>query len=138
MPPGPDLQLTGIAQEPLCVIAPLGTELPADPLTALPGLPFIGFSRATWLGAQIAALLHPLGIALSIELDSLDAVENLVTRGFGASIVPQRLYASPLSENMACAQLPGAARHLTFAAHASDDRATVRAAMAQFARGASA
>lgn len=133
--PLPDLSLTAIAEEPLCVIAPHGTALPENPLDALSDLPFIGFSRSTWLGAQIAALLAPRSITPSIELDSIDAVENLVARGFGASVVPQRLYATPLAETMACAPLARATRRLTLAAHASDDRATVRTALARFAKG---
>lgn len=131
----PDLSLTEIAQEPLCVIAPPGITLPRDPLTALTTLPFIGFSRATWLGTQIAALLGPHAIIPSIELDSLDAVENLVARGFGASIVPQRLYAAPLDRAMACAVLPHATRQLALAAHRDDDRVTVRHALSNFAKG---
>jgi len=131
--PQPDLSLTDVAREALCVIAPPGTSLPANPLDALASLPFIGFSRATWLGVQIAALLQPRTITPAIELDSIDAVENLVARGFGASVVPQRLYAKPLDETMACARIGKAARQLSFAAHASDDRTTVRTALAQFA-----
>lgn len=129
----PGLHLSDVGREPLCVVAPPGTVLPPDPLAALARQPVIGFSRTTWLGAQIAALLAPLGITPSIEIDSIDAVENLVARGFGASVVPQRLYARPLSETMACATLPDASRRLVFAAHPGDDRATVRRALAEFA-----
>ncbi|MDU8927240.1 LysR family transcriptional regulator [Alisedimentitalea sp. MJ-SS2] len=130
----PDLSLTEIAREPLCVIAPPGTALPSDPLKTLTNQPFIGFSRATWLGTQIAALLRAHAITPSIELDSIDAVENLVALGFGASIVPQRLYATPLDQTMACAPLPRAARHLALAAHKNDDRTTVLNALSNYAK----
>ncbi|MDQ2090223.1 LysR family transcriptional regulator [Marimonas arenosa] len=135
--PPPGLTLTDIGHEPLYVVAPKDTALPPDPLAALPDLPFIGFSRATWLGAQIAALLAPHAITAAIEFDSIDAVENLVARGFGASVVPQRVYARPLSDSMSCAPLPRATRRLALAAHVSDDRTTVRTALAAFARGTS-
>ena len=115
--PAPGLRLIDIALEPLCLIAPPGTELPDPPLDLLVQLPLIGFSRATWLGTQIAALLHPYHLPPSIELDSIDAVENLVALGFGASVVPQRLHAPPLGDRMACVALPGAARRLMLAAH---------------------
>jgi DNA-binding transcriptional LysR family regulator len=132
--PHPGLSLIDIGAEPLCVIAPPGTQLPDKPLDLFAALPLIGFSRSTWLGAQIAALLRDRSLTPSIELDSIDAVENLVAQGFGASVVPQRLYAPPLGHSMACAPLPGAARHLMLAAHPSDDRQTVRHALADFAR----
>ena len=57
-------------------------------------LPYIGFNRRTWVGQQIAAKLQQRGIHVneSIEIDSLEAIENLVAEGFGASIIPQRLH----------------------------------------------
>lgn len=132
----PDLSFTAIAKEPLYVIAPAGTALPRPPIETFRMLPYIGFARSTWLGRDIDALLRPHGISATIELDSIDAVENLVARGFGASIVPQRLHAPALGTRMACAPIRGTARQLMLASHISDDRATVREALAESAAGA--
>jgi len=69
--------------------------------------PYIAFSRHTWLGEQIAHHLTQRGLLLepSIELDSMDAIEHLVARGFGVSIVPQRLLAAPLEQTLRCLAL---------------------------------
>ena len=69
--------------------------------------PFISFNRRTWLGEQIAGLLTQRGLFLepNIELDSIDAIENLVARGFGVSILPQRLFAPPMSRELRCLSL---------------------------------
>ncbi|MFV2033962.1 MAG: LysR family transcriptional regulator [Halocynthiibacter sp.] len=69
--------------------------------------PYIAFSRNTWLGGQIRAHLAHKGLPLepAIELDSFDAIEYLVERGFGVSIVPQRLRAAPLQNNLRCLAL---------------------------------
>ena len=58
-------------------------------------MPYIAFNRRTWVGQHIAAKLQQRGIHVSesIEIDSLEAIENLVADGFGVSIVPRRLHA---------------------------------------------
>jgi len=69
--------------------------------------PYIAFSRTTWLGEQITTHLNRLGLSLEavIELDSMDAIEHLVARDFGVSIVPQRLLAAPLENTLRCLAL---------------------------------
>ena len=61
----------------------------------LRSLPYIAFNKHTWVGQHIAAKLQQRGIHIqaSIEIDSLEAIENLVADGFGVSIVPLRLHA---------------------------------------------
>ena len=58
-------------------------------------MPYIAFNRRTWVGQHIAARLQQRGIHVSetIEIDSLEAIENLVADGFGVSIIPQRMHA---------------------------------------------
>lgn len=91
----PELQITAIASEPFCVIGPAGIEIESD-AELLRSMPYIAFSKRTWVGQHIAAKLQQRGIHLveSIEIDSLEAIENLVADGFGVSIVPRRLHAS--------------------------------------------
>lgn len=91
----PELQITAIASEPFCVIGPAGVEIESD-AELLRSMPYIAFSKRTWVGQHIAAKLQQRGIHLveSIEIDSLEAIENLVADGFGVSIVPRRLHAS--------------------------------------------
>ena len=91
----PDLEITAIASEPFVAIGPArlaGIESDAQLLRAMP---YIAFNKHTWVGQQIAAKLRQRGIHVgeSIEIDSLEAIENLVARGFGVAIVPRRLYA---------------------------------------------
>lgn len=92
----PELDITSIAAEPFYVIAPAdrGGITADDEL--LRSMPYIAFSRRTWVGQHIAARLQQRGIHIreSIEIDSLEAIENLVAKGFGVAIVPRRLHAA--------------------------------------------
>jgi len=102
----PELDITAIASEPFYVIAPVDRAgIKADD-ELLRSMPYIAFSRRTWVGQHIAAKLQQRGIHIreSIEIDSLEAIENLVARGFGVSIVPLRLHAVINPENIV--QLP--------------------------------
>ncbi|MCP4391463.1 MAG: hypothetical protein GY802_24430, partial [Gammaproteobacteria bacterium] len=60
----------------------------------------------------------------SIEIDSLEAIENLVAKGFGASIVPRRLHATIDSENIMQIPFgnPADRRQLALVQHASRPR----------------
>lgn len=90
----PELDITPIASEPFYVIGPASIDVKTDN-ELLRSMPYIAFSKRTWVGQHIAAKLQQRGIhvAESIEIDSLEAIENLVADGFGVSIVPQRLHA---------------------------------------------
>ena len=87
----PELEITAIASEPFYVIGPARVEIESD-AELLRSMPYIAFSRRTWVGQHIAAKLQQRGIHVteSIEIDSLEAIENLVADGFGVSIVPRR------------------------------------------------
>lgn len=90
-----NLEITAIASEPYYVIAPANAALESD-AELLRAMPYIAFNKGTWVGQHIAARLQQRGIHLteSIEIDSLEAIENLVADGFGVSIVPRRLHAT--------------------------------------------
>jgi DNA-binding transcriptional LysR family regulator len=89
----PELDITPIASEPFYVIGPPGTAVDSD-TNLLRSLPYISFNKRTWVGQHIAAKLQQRGIHIqtAIEIDSLEAIENLVADGFGVSIVPLRLH----------------------------------------------
>jgi DNA-binding transcriptional LysR family regulator len=91
----PELDITPIASEPFYVIGPPGTAVESD-ASLLRSLPYISFNKRTWVGQHIAAKLQQRGIHIqtAIEIDSLEAIENLVADGFGVSIVPLRLHAA--------------------------------------------
>ena len=91
----PELEITPIASEPFYVIGPIGLEGIESEEELLRSMPYIAFNRRTWVGQYIAARLQQRGIHVNetIEIDSLEAIENLVAGGFGVSIVPQRMHA---------------------------------------------
>ncbi|MDH3218442.1 MAG: LysR family transcriptional regulator [Gammaproteobacteria bacterium] len=95
----PDLEITPIASEAFIAIGPARLAGIESDAALLRAMPYIAFNKRTWVGQQIAALLQQRGIHVSeaIEIDSLEAIENLVAKGFGVSIVPRRLYA-PMSK----------------------------------------
>ena len=91
----PELDIMPIASEPFYVIGPASGATAGSDAELLRSLPYIAFNHRTWVGQHIAARLQQRGIHVSqaIEIDSLDAIENLVAKGFGVSIVPRRLHA---------------------------------------------
>lgn len=102
------IRLHEIGSEPLfLVMAQNAHASRAKPADILRQNPYIAFSRNTWLGTLIASHLTQSGHSVDpeIELDSFDAIEHLVARGFGVSIVPQRLLAAPLQDTLHCIPL---------------------------------
>ena len=92
---GPDLaptvlQMRHIIDEPLIVIASPATR--GGEADLLAAHPFIWFSRKTWAGQQIERRLLDRGLRVTpaMEIDSLEAIEELVRNGLGVSIVPDR------------------------------------------------
>lgn len=133
-----NIRLIEYAREPLRIVAPKNAPEPDTPLEMLTEWPFIGFARNTWLGAQIHASLRENGIKVNqtVELDSIDAIENLVSLGVGVSVVPQRLFAGDLSEKMKCFDFPvrNNNRILSLIAHRENDRRTVLNTLIDIAR----
>lgn len=98
----PEVTITEIATEPLFVVGPAEKVRAKTDVELLQSMPFITFSKKTWLGQQIATRMQSRGIHPRpfMEIDSIDVIENLVIGGFGTSIIPQRHLAPPLSEKM--------------------------------------
>ncbi|NOD77567.1 LysR family transcriptional regulator [Ruegeria sp. HKCCD4332] len=87
--PIPSLDWHSIASEPFVVVAPAHAkgETWQD---LLQDHPFIWFNRKTWAGHSIEEELRAQGVEVkrAMEVDSLDAISNLVGEGLGVSIVP--------------------------------------------------
>lgn len=95
-PPRPlasTLVWTLLYKEPMVLIVPRHPhfELPAKPLDALRQAPFIRFDRDTWTGLLVKDVLHQVGVATrdEFELNSVEAIIEIVRQGFGIAIVPQ-------------------------------------------------
>lgn len=133
-----DVTLDPIANEPLYLIAAPDTPKHYSLDQLLRAQPYIAFSPSTWLGQQIFNSLKTRDLSFnpSIELDSIDAVENLVAQGFGVSIVPQRLFADDMASSLRCLPFGGKAecRKLVLASHPHCNRPTLRRKMVDFLR----
>jgi len=92
----PELDITAVASEPFYVIGPVNQSATRSDVELVSSMPYIAFNKRTWVGQHIAVKLQQRGIHVneSIEIDSLEAIENLVAEGFGVSIVPLRLHAT--------------------------------------------
>ncbi len=83
------LRARPIRQDPLVVIAPMETKGQADRIL-LEENPFIQFSRRAWAGEQIDQALRERKIAVkrAMEIDSLEAIIEMVRHRLGVSVVP--------------------------------------------------
>jgi DNA-binding transcriptional LysR family regulator len=122
-------RLIEYARESLHIIAPKGMDVPDNPLELLKTRPFIGYAENTWLGAQIHTSLSEIGVRVkqTVELDSIDAIEALVNKGVGVSVVPQRMFADPLANKVQCLEFPvrNNMRVLSLIFHRKNDRKTI-------------
>jgi DNA-binding transcriptional LysR family regulator len=84
---------TPLYEEPMVMIVPRRPhfELPEAPLDALRQAPFIRFDRHTWTGHLVKDVLSGCGVTTrdELELNSVEAMIEIVRQGFGISIVPQ-------------------------------------------------
>ncbi len=125
----PDLAITAVASEPFLVIGPASLIEVESDAEMLRSMPYIAFNRRTWVGRQIAARLQQRGIHVNdaIEIDSLEAIENLVAKGFGVSIVPQRLHTTMDDEKILTVPFgsPVDTRQLALVQHAARPRSAL-------------
>lgn len=80
-----------VTHEPLMVIAPLDAPGNSD-RELLETLPYIRFQKSAWAGQMIDLHLRDRGILrpADMEIDSLEAISELVAHGLGVSVVPRR------------------------------------------------
>jgi DNA-binding transcriptional LysR family regulator len=84
---------TPLYREPMVLIVPTRPHfaLPATPLQMLAQCPFMRFDRRTWTGHLVDEALAQCRatVVVGMELNSVEAIVELVRQGFGISIVPQ-------------------------------------------------
>lgn len=84
---------TPLYREPMVLIAPRHPHfaLPSDPLEMLRKCPFIRFDRNTWTGYLVREVLRQCNVTLTdaMELNSFEAIMEIVRQGFGIAIVPK-------------------------------------------------
>ncbi len=84
---------TPLYTEPMVLIVPRRPhfELPRDPLEILRRSPFLRFDRQTWTGYLVKDVLTQCQVSVreEMELNSVEAIVEIVRQGFGISIVPR-------------------------------------------------
>jgi DNA-binding transcriptional LysR family regulator len=87
------LRWTPLYAEPMILIVPRRPhfKLPTGVDAVLAQAPFIRFDRSTWTGDLVQEVLDRSGATVreSMELNSVEAIIELVRHGFGVSIVPR-------------------------------------------------
>ena len=89
----PSLLWTPLYTEPMVLIVPRQPhfDLAQDPLDILRRSPFLRFDRQTWTGHLVKDALQQCGVVVreEMELNSVEAIVEIVRQGFGISIVPR-------------------------------------------------
>jgi len=87
------MRWTTVMSEPLVLLTPAATKVEGLAAT-LASHPFIGVSHTSWTGKRLQALVrrHRLKVNVVMELDSLEAIANMVARGFGVALLPLSAY----------------------------------------------
>ena len=87
------LAWTPLYREPMVLVVPTKPHfaLPAAPLQMLAQCPFMRFDRRTWTGLLVDEALAQCRATVveGLELNSVEAIVELVRQGFGIAIVPQ-------------------------------------------------
>lgn len=88
-----NLVWTELYTEPMVLIVPRHPHfvLPDDARDILGSAPFMRFEPATWTGNLVQEVIDRCGVSVqeSMQLNSNEAIIELVRQGFGVSIVPQ-------------------------------------------------
>lgn len=89
----PSLLWTPLYRESMVLVAPRQPhfDLPVEPLDVLRQCPFIRFDRNTWTGYLVSEVLRQCSVNPSdaMELNSFEAIMEIVRQGFGIAIVPK-------------------------------------------------
>lgn len=90
-----------VVAEPLVVIAPFDVA-GSEPDDWLRCNPFIRFQRYAWASRLIQGELRRrnIRVKVSMELDSLEGIAQMVARRLGVSVVPQRTIPAPFPEGV--------------------------------------
>jgi DNA-binding transcriptional LysR family regulator len=121
-----------ILEERLLVVAPIDSpgETDVDLLTALP---FVRFNRRAGVGRVIDGALRSRGIEVRerMELDSIESILMMVSRGLGAAIAPERSISAEQRESLKCIPFgdPAVRRRVGLVERAGQDRSTLTDAL---------
>ena len=121
-----------ILEERLLVVAPIDSpgESDVDLLTALP---FVRFNRRAGVGRVIDGALRSRGIEVRerMELDSIESILMMVSRGLGAAIAPERSISAEQRESLKCIPFgdPPMRRRVGLVERAGQDRSTLTDAL---------
>ena len=89
----PGLVWTPLYAEPMVLIVPRAPRfaMTGGPLAVLANSPFIRFDRSTWTGRLVDEVLTRCEVRVQggMELNSVEAIVEIVRQGFGVSIVPR-------------------------------------------------
>lgn len=84
---------TPLYAEPMVLIVPRQPRfaLPTHALDILASAPFLRFDRSTWTGRLVDEVLSrcEVQVAEGMELNSVEAIVEIVRQGFGVSVVPK-------------------------------------------------
>ena len=102
------LRWTPFYDEPLVLIAP--AELARKPVSELlHEEPFLHFDRSLWTGRLVVFALEKLGVqpSIALELNSVEAIAQLVRQRYGVAIVPHLANAEWAEQQLVVKPLPG-------------------------------
>ena len=90
-----------IAEEPIMIVAP-SSYISSNPKTLFSDLPFIRFNRRTGTGRIIESCLRRWRQQVNdtMELDSIEAILEMVAEGVGVSVVPEHCVTSRYIDDM--------------------------------------
>jgi DNA-binding transcriptional LysR family regulator len=121
-----------ILEERLLVVAPIDSpgETDVDLLTALP---FVRFNRRAGVGRVIDGALRSRGIEVRerMELDSIESILMMVSRGLGAAIAPERSISIEQRRSLKCIPFgdPPVRRRVGLVERTSQGRSTLTDAL---------
>lgn len=102
------LKWTPFYEEPMVLIVP--SEMARKPVReVLLEQPFLQFDRSLWTGRLVSYALEQLGIQprIALELNSVEAIAQLVRQRYGVAIVPHLANAEWTDQQLAVKPLPG-------------------------------
>jgi DNA-binding transcriptional LysR family regulator len=121
-----------ILEERLLVVAP-GDSLGERDVELLTGLPFVRFNRRAGVGRVIDAALRERGIEVQerMELDSIESILMMVSRGLGVAVAPERSISPEQRRLLKCLPFgdPPVLRRVALVERSNGDRAALTDAL---------
>ena len=126
------LRARAILEERLLVVAPGNSPGERD-FELLTALPFVRFNRRAGVGRVIDAAIRARGIEVQerMELDSIESILMMVSRGLGAAVAPERSISPEQRALLKCVPFgkPPVLRRVSLVERANGDRAALTDAL---------